>query len=381
MVIGFLLCALGSGLAGGPVKIQLKQESYDFAVSELVSFSSVQYSSFLSLSLPLTKHVSTQFVGKIAIGTPPQSLSVLFDTGSGNIFIKSNPFHSPSCPLHSFYSSSQSFSYKPLHSSLTVRFASESLSGILAEESFEIMGLKLESQSFAEVVSATDADLLGLERFAGIVGLGLGALAATGTSLVERLAASGALDWNGFAFYYAQAPDTDSELVLGGFDANRFEGELFWVDLNPGSAFWAVSVQDIRMGTTSLQLCGDGCVAALDTGTTLFAAPVEGISAIFESLSKKCENFRQFPDIVFVIQGAEFRIPAEDYIITFVGEKAEPIGRHSDEFDECTLGIKTAENESKMWILGDIFIRRYYSVFDIDNRRIGLAQALHSNSL
>lgn len=29
-----------------------------------------------------------------------------------------------------------------------------------------------------------------------------------------------------------------------------------------------------------------------------------------------------------------------------------------------------------MWVLGDVFLRKYYTVFDIDNRRIGFSKAV-----
>lgn len=41
----------------------------------------------------------------------------------------------------------------------------------------------------------------------------------------------------------------------------------------------------------------------------------------------------------------------------------------------CSSGFQ-GEGDSQLWILGDVFIREYYSVFDRVNNRLGLAKAI-----
>ncbi len=46
--------------------------------------------------------------------------------------------------------------------------------------------------------------------------------------------------------------------------------------------------------------------------------------------------------------------------------------------DLCIITI--AENPGNFWLLGDTFIRNYFTIFDEDNKRIGFAPSITSNA-
>ena len=45
----------------------------------------------------------------------------------------------------------------------------------------------------------------------------------------------------------------------------------------------------------------------------------------------------------------------------------------------CILGVEVtylpSQNGQPLWILGDVFLRSYYSVYDLGNNRVGFATA------
>ncbi|KAJ3408546.1 hypothetical protein HDU80_005263, partial [Chytriomyces hyalinus] len=84
-----------------------------------------------------------------------------------------------------------------------------------------------------------------------------------------------------------------------------------------------------------------------------------------------CAQARLLPDIVFHIgtNGTAFPLSSADYIVA-TGDK-------------CVLAIQvldpSAHNGRVFWIMGGPFMRRYYSLYDLQNGQVGLARA--SNGL
>jgi hypothetical protein len=81
-----------------------------------------------------------------------------------------------------------------------------------------------------------------------------------------------------------------------------------------------------------------------------------------------CNLVKFLPTIQIKIGGRDFELKPDDYIL-----------KTSEEgIDLCIVGISGIDlppSIGPLWILGDVFIGRYYSVFDHANKRVGLADA------
>ena len=84
-----------------------------------------------------------------------------------------------------------------------------------------------------------------------------------------------------------------------------------------------------------------------------------------------CSNYSDnFPDLTFTIGGINYIISKEQYIL-----KVSALGN-----TECLLGFQSIGQlpNNLGLILGDVFLRKYYSVYDMDDNRVGFALAKHN---
>jgi hypothetical protein len=47
----------------------------------------------------------------------------------------------------------------------------------------------------------------------------------------------------------------------------------------------------------------------------------------------------------------------------------------------CNVKIQTLDLEKDMFLVGDIFMRKYYTIFDRDNNKVGLAEATTNDKI
>ena len=78
-----------------------------------------------------------------------------------------------------------------------------------------------------------------------------------------------------------------------------------------------------------------------------------------------------FGKMTFVIDGIDYDLPSHHFIEKFydVFEKGDSVCMSTI----STLDVQTHEN---LFVLGDIFMQEFYTIFDRDLNRIGLAKTV-----
>jgi len=331
-----------------------------------------------------------QYYGDISIGTPPQTISTCFDTGSSYIYIPSKACDS-SCSGSARFDSSQSTSFKSLGSSKKLEYGIGTTYGTLSSDTFSIgtsEGLTATGTSFvlADRMEDSSTDAYDGLVVRSIQGFAFSSLSDGVPTLVDMLKQQGAISTRVFSFYLSMTDfnsnqaDTDSVCIIGEVDTSYASGDLTYIPLYDETGFWSVQLNSISVGSSSIVSAVSA--AMLDTGTSLMSGPESDFTSILDALndvgscqvdgssgSVTCEcsthALSSYPDITFTLGGQGFAVGPEDYFYESGGS--------------CELLIDGSSEDE--WILGDSFLRRYYSVYDMEQRRVGLAEASGSSGV
>ncbi|XDA87644.1 hypothetical protein R6Z07M_017322 [Ovis aries] len=323
---------------------------------------------------PLRNYHDFMYIGTIAIGTPPQEFTVIFDTGSSDLWVPSIHCHSPSCLTHNLFNPHKSTTFKLLDNRIDLIYASGSIEGVLGQDVIQIGNLLHFNQTFT-LSQKLSKDFFQNVPFDGVLGLGFPSLAIQGTTpLFDNLKNLGLIPHPLFAFYLSSRRENGSVLMFGGVDHSYHTGKLNWVPVSR-THYWQITIGRISMNGEVIA-CTRGCQAIMDTGTTSLLGPRRHIAKIqtlirvrpFGSLQHTvpCNITSTLPPLIFTIKGIDYPVPAQAYIY----ESSQGLCYST------FWNVKQLKNEAETWVLGNVFLKLYFSVYDREKYRIGLAPAV-----
>ncbi|KAG8481725.1 hypothetical protein CXB51_026625 [Gossypium anomalum] len=432
----------------------------------------------------LKNYMDAQYYGEIGIGTPPQKFTVIFDTGSSNLWVPSTKcYFSVACFFHSKYKASESSTYKKNGESASIQYGTGAISGFFSNDNVNVGNLVVKDQEFIEATKEPGVTFIAA-KFDGILGLGfkeisVGDAVPVWYNMVEQ----GLIKDQVFSFWLNRnvGEEMGGEIVFGGVDPNHYKGKHTYVPVTQ-RGYWQFDMGDVLIGDKPTGYCAGGCAAIADSGTSLLAGPTTVITMINQAIGASgvasqeckavvqqygqtiidllvsqaepmkicsriglcafdgsrgvsmgienvvdesngklsgilhsamcpacemavvwmqnqlienqtqdrildyanqlcdrvpnpmgestvdCGSLSSMPTISFTIGGKAFELAPEEYILK-VGEGAEA---------QCISGFTALDvppPRGPLWILGDVFMGRYHTVFDFGKLRVGFAEA------
>ncbi|XP_058518401.1 pepsin-3-like [Ochotona princeps] len=318
----------------------------------------------------LENYLDTEYFGTISIGTPAQDFTVIFDTGSSNLWVPSVYCSSAACSVHNQFNPDDSSTFEATSETISITYGTGSMSGILGYDTVNVGGIEDTNQIFG-LSESEPGSFLYYAPFDGILGLAYPSISASdATPVFDNMWNEGLVSQDLFSVYLSSDDDSGSVVMFGGIDSSYYTGSLNWVPVSY-EGYWQITVDSITMDGETIA-CADGCQAIVDTGTSLLTGPTSAISNIQSYIGASensdgemvvsCSSMYSLPNIVYTINGVQYPVPASAYIL--------------EEDGVCVSGFEGMDVDTytgELWILGDVFIRQYFTVFDRANNQVGFA--------
>lgn len=333
---------------------------------------------------PLINYMDAQYFGIIGLGTPNQSFKVIFDTGSSNLWVPSKKCYSIACWTHSTYNSAKSSTYQANGKALSIQYGSGSMKGFLSQDSLSMAGVVVQNQTFGEATSLPGITFVAA-KFDGILGMGFQNISQDDVvTPFQNMVNQKLVPEPVFSFYLDrdQTKSPGGEIIFGGIDKNYIKGDITFTPVT-SEGYWQFTMDSVSMPSSDetsgsealVSACDGGCQAIADTGTSLIAGPKadvlklnERIGAIpvpgGEYILPSCD-LSKLPNLTFTIAGRNFELTPDQYVL-----KVKNAGKFI-----CLSGLFGMDIPGKpLWILGDVFIGPYYTIFDYGQKRLGFAE-------
>ncbi|CAK7209084.1 hypothetical protein SBRCBS47491_000317 [Sporothrix bragantina] len=303
-------------------------------------------------------------------GSAKTPMLMLLDTGAGTTWVMGSDCASTACTMHSSFGPTDSKTLQESDDSFSISYGSGAVAGNLASDTVTITPELSQKMSFG--IANTTSDDFTHFPFDGILGLSLSEGVTDNFWKTVTSAKILAKNIFGVALWReANGGSNTGELIFGATDPAKYTGSISYtsVDSSAGGD-WAIAMDD--MGYNGGKAGITGRLAYIDTGTTYVFGPAADVAALHA----------QIPGAMSTDGGVTYTVPCssdQPLTVYFSGvaysvSSLDWLTPASTDGGNCTSNIYGHAVVANAWLLGDLFIKNVYAVFDVDESRIGFAK-------
>ncbi|KAG0242967.1 hypothetical protein BGW41_003132 [Actinomortierella wolfii] len=331
-------------------------------------------------------HLDRQWVAAMSVGTPSQLFSVVFDTGSSDVWVASTACATQPCSMLRRFNPMNSRTFESLDHPWSINYADNTwIRGNLGRDDVSVAGITIRKQTLGlatTITTRTEVD--------GIMGLGFDSnseipgMKTPVTNMIEQ----GQIDqpivsvWLNKASNQGKDVSDGGQFIFGGMDSSLFNPPITYLPVT-SSREWQVATDKVYLG--SKLLTSNPPDAIIDTGASYIVFP-ESLATSFHRLIPNSQYDQQFGwlvpcsmassrtigDLTFVFDGTRFSVPFSDIVIL----KSEYNGFCFSAIDSWRE--VDGHGGQNTIVLGDLFIKNQYVIYDYGKKQIGLAQKVEN---
>jgi len=329
---------------------------------------------------------NTQYTVRVGLGTPPQYLKAVPDTGSFELLAASTAC-SKTCGggTHTLFDPNASSTYNNSGLATVLAYGQGEVGAALCNETIALGTLKVTDQNFLMMMVNRLKDW---EAASYDAVMGIGPL-ATVSMEDPRPALMSSLGITTVGVCYGPSDGSPGRIDLG----TGIPGiDYLWVPAL-GKQHWGVEINKVSVDGTPGEAgaCSTApyCAAIVDSGTSLIAVPdaiLNDLSPVLDQVATDCSNMDKLPTIRLGIGDHAFELPPSLWVIkmkdvkevkeTQIGPFTMPYytGKVEDECMPAFMSVNENTDHGPMIILGAPFLRAYAVAFDRsdpENRKMG----------
>ena len=306
------------------------------------------------------------YFSSVQLGSDKKEMWLLIDTGSPSTWVFGSDCKSQACLKHDTFGKENSKTLNITTDTWSVNYGSGDVSGVVAHDQFTLAGYKVDIGFGLANVASNEFLTYPMD---GILGLGRAIANKMGTSpLMEVIAKGKLLKNNVLGVHLSRSADgeADGQITFGAADKSKFKGDLSYTNTLSADGMWEISCEGAAVDGKDLGLKGK--TAIIDTGTSYVLLPpgdakvlhgkIAGSVNTGETYSLPCDTKVK---LEFTFSGVTYEISPKDYV-----------GLAAKDGKMCASNIVGHQSFGPdTWLLGDVFLKNVYTVFDFDKDRIG----------